>query len=531
MPCHLVGASGVTIRTRRRTTRAARLATGGLVLQGAFDDQTGTPVSSGTGPQSGTTTFGRGTVLVVGPDGSGKTAIVASLVDALTNQGVPVTRAHYRPGVIGRAAASGPVVEPHAGTVRSTPAAAAKLAMLFADFLAGHLGPWRRARRRGVLLLERGWYDQAVDPRRYRLPEWTRVVVDVLGRLLPRPDVVVVLSGDAAQIRDRKPEISEGEIGRQIDAWRRRLAVAGRRGGEVSTTGRAVGESVASVLALLDGGPPLVRVPFTSGRLQLAITPTAAGARAAQIYRPMKWSAAFASTLGLWLSRRGIGRRADPVGTVTAGPHTGAEGIAVMRSSYRDRWIVGRADAEALREIAKSGTLDDDGLRREAAALRVLTERSLRVPTLLFAGESADRFVVRMAAEEPTGTGTDLTTDELVGVCRSLLDLGVTHGDLAPWNILRTDGGLVVIDWEQFVAEHTPLLDLVHYHVQAGALLGRGEPPAVADLLLHDPRVEVLLADPAARRRTTAQAALAQLPAATDDRVRRFREALRHELA
>ena len=83
--------------------------------------------------------------------------------------------------------------------------------------------PWRRrdaaARGRGLLnattqdgvlrgvplVAVHTWFDMVVDPRRYRLPiRWTPVVRR-LGRLLPRPDVVLVLSGEPQALHDRKP--------------------------------------------------------------------------------------------------------------------------------------------------------------------------------------------------------------------------------------------------------------------------------------------------------------------------------------
>jgi aminoglycoside phosphotransferase (APT) family kinase protein len=54
------------------------------------------------------------------------------------------------------------------------------------------------------------------------------------------------------------------------------------------------------------------------------------------------------------------------------------------------------------------------------------------------------------------------------------------HGDLAPWNLLRTaDGRLVAVDWEYGSASGLPGLDLAQYVLQVGLLIVRC-PPAVA---------------------------------------------------
>jgi hypothetical protein len=49
---------------------------------------------------------------------------------------------------------------------------------------------------------------------------------------------------------------------------------------------------------------------------------------------------------------------------------------------------------------------------------------------------------------------------------------GGAHGDLAPWNLLRTEAGWMVLDWEDARDDAPPFFDVIHYLVQAHALLG-----------------------------------------------------------
>src|SRR5258706_15215769 len=122
-----------------------------------------------------------------------------------------------------------PVTEPHRQSPRSTPGALAKLGVVLVDTLLGAATAWRPARRRGVVVVERGWFDMAVDPRRYRLPLGFRRVVRWLGRTIPKADVVVILSGDPRAVHERKPEIGVAEVTRQIESWRVLGPRAGRR--------------------------------------------------------------------------------------------------------------------------------------------------------------------------------------------------------------------------------------------------------------------------------------------------------------
>jgi hypothetical protein len=61
------------------------------------------------------------------------------------------------------------------------------------------------------------------------------------------------------------------------------------------------------------------------------------------------------------------------------------------------------------------------------------------------------------------------------------LQPGPAHGDFAPWSLLRTADGWVLIDWEDAAAAEAPFLDLCHYLVQGHAMLGRPSRQAVLD--------------------------------------------------
>jgi hypothetical protein len=85
------------------------------------------------------------------------------------------------------------------------------------------LGTWLRIlplrARGGLVVMERGWFDMAVDPRRYRLDVPNRVV-ETLGRLLPGPDMAFVLEAEAQTLHDRKAELPVHELARQTSRWR-----------------------------------------------------------------------------------------------------------------------------------------------------------------------------------------------------------------------------------------------------------------------------------------------------------------------
>ncbi|MBU6423923.1 MAG: hypothetical protein KGJ98_04170 [Chloroflexota bacterium] len=111
------------------------------------------------------------------------------------------------------------VTRPHAARPYGRVASYAKIAYLFLDTFVG----WRLQLlplvQRGILVIvERPWPDIAVDPRRYRI-DVPPAAASFLGRLLPQPDLLLLMRAPAAVLRERKPELPLEETERQLAAW------------------------------------------------------------------------------------------------------------------------------------------------------------------------------------------------------------------------------------------------------------------------------------------------------------------------
>jgi thiamine kinase-like enzyme len=50
--------------------------------------------------------------------------------------------------------------------------------------------------------------------------------------------------------------------------------------------------------------------------------------------------------------------------------------------------------------------------------------------------------------------------------------MGLTHGDFAPWNLLKTERAWVLVDWEEARQRDRPFFDLFHYLFMAHLNLG-----------------------------------------------------------
>jgi hypothetical protein len=363
------------------------------------------------------------------------------------------------------------------------------------------LGGWIRTvpnRWRAVLVVqERGWWDAAIDPRRYRLTVGERAVLR-LGGLLPRPDLVVIAEAPVGEIVRRSGELDASEVARQRDSWHRIAAGLGRT--VVVDTSRGVAAAAADATAAVHdrlavratrdlgygwaalgtSGERRWWVPRGPRRVSLTgigiLTPTSSRART--LGRAAK---AFARVGGL-----GLLRRAElPEGLVAelADALRPGETFSLARANHPERFnallLPPRGGPRAFVKIGLSDKARDE-LAREADALERLGPH---LPAPLGAPRLLQRLDSGIVLEHVQGEGPDAPTVLPVEVAEAIggffASTGAIHGDLAPWNLIRQNGRWTLLDWERAALGGRAFHDLWHYIVQCHALLGAPDPALI----------------------------------------------------
>jgi thymidylate kinase len=164
---------------------------------------------------------------VFGPDGSGKSTVLARLGSRLSGGPDAMLIVHWRPPLSTRRQSAERCREPHGPSPYPTWLGTIKLAYLLLVNWVGWIATVRPALHRGRwVAYDRSFLDLSCDPRRYRYAGPWRLV-RLLNRLLPPFDGRFVLLTDASVIRARKCEVAAAELVRQLSRYRRLAARSG----------------------------------------------------------------------------------------------------------------------------------------------------------------------------------------------------------------------------------------------------------------------------------------------------------------
>jgi thymidylate kinase len=434
-------------------------------------------------------------LVVVGPDGAGKTTLARSIVEQAAGRG---RYFHFLPDsgdyLLDHVPEEDTPLEKHRGSGST----ALGVVRILRNLARAWLSYWRlirpAVRSSHIVVGDRWLYGYVTQPRSLRFygPAWlARLVV----RLVPRPTTTIRVTAPANVIHDRKPELTLEEIEREERLLNSLLPDALLVDGTL--------DPAAAALELLEAGTVAIRYrrypPFL-GHVLLPKQPKSLALAGSALYTPARRRgqvAQRASRLLLkafgtsWLRRARLGdvpidrRMEDVLFSFLHAHHIDPDGLALHTRAQRGRagFVV-----LALAQGRPAGFLrigDPSKVAAECQALELFEAfppSSFRVPHLMGRLTTAD---VEIALHSSVLQGyhrprrePDLgrIIAEIKAALNSLARPSGTpehwepmHGDLTPWNLREDRSGLSLIDWES-VGWGPPAADEVLYRAASRAL-------------------------------------------------------------
>lgn len=158
-------------------------------------------------------------VVFLGPDGSGKSSVIDRVLSVATPPFTNTSYTHLRPRLGSKKRRGSVVTNPHDEPPRGVFASIIKLIYFFFDYEFGYLVRIKPLLIKSTLVVfDRYYYDLLIDPKRYRY-SGSMWLARIVGKFIPKPDLVVLLDAPPEVLQARKQEVSLDESTRQRDAY------------------------------------------------------------------------------------------------------------------------------------------------------------------------------------------------------------------------------------------------------------------------------------------------------------------------
>lgn len=155
-------------------------------------------------------------VCVLGPDGAGKSSVIAGAKKKLLHITKFIQIQHLKPQVFRITISRKYTVNPHGAQPRSALISILKIIIWSFEYWIKKVFHGQKSST--LIFWDRYFYDLLVDPKRYRYGG-PMGAVHFLSRIVPMPNLVILLDAPAEVLQSRKKEVSYSEAGRQRQAY------------------------------------------------------------------------------------------------------------------------------------------------------------------------------------------------------------------------------------------------------------------------------------------------------------------------
>lgn len=159
-------------------------------------------------------------LVVLGPDGAGKTTVLNSIQSVTSQLYSEIRVKHLKPTLFmkKRIEDRGVVTDPHATPARGWFMSNVKImAWLIESWVAS---VFIRNKNLSLHIFDRYYYDIFVDPVRYRFNGSKKLMI-LIGKIIPKADLILVITAPANIIQSRKQEVSMDETLRQVEEYKK----------------------------------------------------------------------------------------------------------------------------------------------------------------------------------------------------------------------------------------------------------------------------------------------------------------------
>jgi thymidylate kinase len=168
-------------------------------------------------------------VVLLGPDGAGKSSVIRAVGAGLIGAFRRTAHRRFTPALIDRLLGRtiAPNSDPHALPTRSFVMSTMRASLYWLPYYAlDHVTDRLVLARSTLVLHDRHPVDAFVDPLRHRYggPSW---LLRLIWRLIPKPDLVILLDAPAGVLQARKHEVPFEESARQREAYIALMAAIG----------------------------------------------------------------------------------------------------------------------------------------------------------------------------------------------------------------------------------------------------------------------------------------------------------------